>query len=86
MGIIKDMVVTLTQILTKSIVMDVVVADIPPKYIMLLSRQDSKLKGTLQIDMSYATIPLFGGHKILYGENRLAYVVRSQDKLDNHPV
>ena len=61
LGLIKDMVVTLVQIPTKSIIMDVVVVDIPPKFGMFLSRcWDSKIKGTLQMDMSYATIPLFG--------------------------
>jgi hypothetical protein len=35
-GLIKDLSITLAQILTKSMVMDVVVADIPPKYGMLL--------------------------------------------------
>ena len=40
--------------------MDVFVADVPPKFGMLLSRSwASKLKGTLQMDMSYATIPIF---------------------------
>ena len=38
-----------------------VVSDIPPKFDMLLSRSwAAKLKGTLQMDMSYATIPIFG--------------------------
>jgi hypothetical protein len=37
-GMIKDMVVNLAQILAKNILMDVVVVDIPPKYGMLLSR------------------------------------------------
>jgi hypothetical protein len=37
-GMIKDLVVGLAQILAKSILMDVVVTDIPPKYGMLLSR------------------------------------------------
>jgi hypothetical protein len=36
-GLIKDLCITLVQIPTKSMVMDVVVADIPPKYGMLLS-------------------------------------------------
>jgi hypothetical protein len=41
-------------------IMDVVVADIPPKFGMLLSRSwDDKLKGALQMDMSYATMPVF---------------------------
>jgi hypothetical protein len=60
-GLIKDLCITLVQIPAKSMVMDVVVADIPPKYGMLLSRSwGAKLKGTLQLDMSYATIPVFG--------------------------
>ena len=61
LGLIKNLVVTLTQIPAKSIIMYVVVADIPPKFDMLLSRSwDSKLKGTLQMDMSLSTIALFG--------------------------
>jgi hypothetical protein len=60
-GLIKDLCITLVQIPTKSMVMDVVVADIPPKYGMLLSQScGAKLKGTLQLDMSYATVPIFG--------------------------
>ena len=35
-GLIKDMVVTLAQIPAKSIVMDVIVIEIPPKFGMLL--------------------------------------------------
>ena len=67
--------------------MDVVVDDIPPKFgMLLLISWASKLKATLQMDMSYATIPLFGGHRILYREKRLAYMVSSQDKIDNHPI
>ena len=38
LGLIKDLVMTLTQIPAKRIVMDVVVAYIPPKFRMLLSR------------------------------------------------
>ena len=48
LGLIQDLVVTLTQILAKSIIMDMVVADIPPKFGMLLSRSwIAKLKGSL---------------------------------------
>ena len=61
LGLIKDMVISLDQIPTKTLVMDVVVADIPPKFGMLLSRSwATKLKGALQMDMSYATILVFG--------------------------
>ena len=53
LGLIKDMVVTLNKLPTKTILMDVVVADIPPKFGILLSRSwTSKLKGSLQMDMS----------------------------------
>ena len=38
------------------------------------------------MDMSYATIPLFGEHKKLYRENKPAYVVSIQDKPENHPI
>ena len=69
LGLIKDLVVSLAQIPSKSLVMDVVVADIPPKFGMLLSRSwVAKLKGTLQMDMSYATIPVFGEQRRLYRE------------------
>ena len=48
LGPIKDMVVTFTKIPSKTVVMDVVVADIPPKFGVLLSRTwTSKLKGSL---------------------------------------
>ena len=47
-GLIKDMVVSLHQIPEKNLVMDVVVADIPPKFGMLLSRSwEANLQGTL---------------------------------------
>jgi hypothetical protein len=48
MGMIKDPVVTLVQVPVKSILMDVVIANIPPKYGMLLSRSwGAKLGGSL---------------------------------------
>ena len=46
------------------VVMDVVVANIPPKFGVLLSRSwTSKLKGSVKMDMSYATIPVVGGEQ-----------------------
>ena len=67
LGLIKDLCVTLVQYPGKSILMDIVVADIPPKYGMLLSRSwGAKLQGSLQLDMSYATILVFGQPKKLY--------------------
>jgi hypothetical protein len=68
-GLIKDLVMSLSQIPSKNLVMVVVVADIPPKFGMLLSKSwDAKLTGTLQTDMAYATIPVFGQERRLYRE------------------
>ena len=87
LGLIKDLVVTLSLAPFSIIIMDVVVIDIPPKFDMFLFRSwASKLKGTLEMDMAYATIPLFGEHRKLYREKRLAYVVNSQDKPENYPI
>ena len=48
LGLIKDLCVSLVQYPAKTILMDVVVADIPPKYGMLLSRSwGAKLQGSL---------------------------------------
>jgi hypothetical protein len=72
----------------KSVVMDIVVAYVPPKFGMLLSRSwIRKLGGTLDMDLTYDTILVFGGeHKRLYKETQLAYIV--SDKVDptNHPI
>jgi hypothetical protein len=88
LGVIKDMVVTLSQLPMKSVVLDVIVVDIPPKFWMLLSRSwDKKVGGTLQMDLGYATIPVFGGeHRRLYREVRLAYLVSDHQNPSNHPI
>jgi hypothetical protein len=72
----------------KSVVMDIVVADVPPKFGMLLSRSWVKnLGGTLQMDLTYDTIPVFGGeHKRLYREAQLAYIVSDEANPTNHPI
>jgi len=87
LGLIKDLCVSLVQYPTKTILMDVVVADIPPKYGMLLSRSwGAKLQGSLQLDLSYATISVFGQPKRLYRETLMKYVVSSQEKPQNFPI
>ena len=60
----------------KSVMMDVVVADITPKFGMFLLRSWEKaVGGTLQMDFSYSTIPIFGGEqRRLYREVQLAYL------------
>ena len=67
--------------------MDIVVADIPPKYGMLLSRSwGEKLQGSLQLDMSYATISVFGQPKKLYRETLMKYMVSSAARSINYPI
>ena len=77
LGVIKDLVVNLKQLPMKSIMMDVVVVGIAPKFGMLLSRSwEKRVGGTLQMDLSYATIPIFRGEKRrLYREVQLDYLV-----------
>ena len=72
----------------KSIIMDVVVTDITPKFGMLLSRSwAKKVGGTLQMDLSYATKPIFGGeNKSLYRELQYAYIVTDDKNPTNHPI
>jgi ribonuclease HI len=88
LGVIKDLAVSLFQLPMKSVVMDIVVVDVPPKFGMLLSRSwIKKLGGTLQMDLTYATIPVFGGeHKRLYREAQRAYIVSDEANPTNHPI
>ena len=67
--------------------MDVVVADVPTNFGMLLSRSwSAKLKGTMQMDFSYATIPVFGVKRRLYRESRLKYMISSKECPESHPI
>ena len=87
LGLIKDLAITLTQLPMKSMMMDIVVADVPPKFGMLLSRGWIKrLGGTLQNDLSYAIVPVFGGEsRRLYREAQLAYIISDENNPSNHP-
>ena len=61
LGLIKDLIIHLSHIPSKIIVMDIVVVDIPPKFGLLLSHSWSKMLGcTLQMVLTYATIPMVG--------------------------
>jgi hypothetical protein len=77
LGLIKYLVINLSQFPMRSMVMDVVVVDIPPKFSLILSHSRSKrLGGTLQMDLSYAIVLVFLGElKRLYRENQLAYII-----------
>jgi hypothetical protein len=88
LGVIKDLVLTLFQLPMKSVVMDIVVADVPPKFDMLLSRSwIERLGVTLQMDLTYATIVVFGGEqRRLYREAQLAYIISDEANPTNHPI
>ena len=87
LGLIKDLCVSLVQYPNKTILMDVVVANILPRFGMLLSRLwGAKLKGTLQLDFSYATILVFGQLRKLYREKKMKYMITSKEKPVNHPI
>ena len=88
LGLIKDLVVTLAQIIVKSVVLDFVVTDIPPKFGMLLSRSCcAKLGETLQMDMSYAIIHVYGGDQLrLYRELRFVHTICKTNQPRNHPI
>jgi len=72
----------------KNIMMNIVVVDIEPKFGMLLSRLwEKRLGGTLQMDLSYATVPVYGGKSMrLYRENQLAYMISDHNNPTNHPL
>jgi ribonuclease HI len=87
-GVINDLVVTLFQLPMKSVVIDIMVVDVPPKFGMFLSRSWIKrLGGTLHMDLTYATIPVFGGeHRRLYKEAQLAYIISDEADPTNHLI
>jgi hypothetical protein len=79
-GLIKDLRVSLSAFPSISVVMDVVVIDIPDAWGMLLSREwVATLGGILHMDLSYATIPHpEGGFVTLYREPFSRHQVESQ--------
>ena len=72
----------------KSMMIDIVVADVPPKFGMLFSRGWIKrLGGTLQNDLSYATVPVFGREsRRLYRESQPTYIISDERNPSNHPI
>jgi hypothetical protein len=82
------MVVSLEHLPMKSVVMDIVVVDIPPKFGMLLSRMWSKkFGGSLKMDLTYTIILIFmGEHRRLYREVRMIYIVSDHHNPRNHPI
>lgn len=62
LGMIKYLVVNLSQLLVKSVVMEILVADIPARFGMVFYKSwRSKIGGSIKLDLTYAAIPVFGG-------------------------
>lgn len=88
LGLIKDLVVTISKIPVKSVVLNIVFTDIPPKFGMLLSRSRCANRGgSLQMDMSYPTIPVYGAEHIsFYREVIFMNTFFRVDQVRNHPI
>ena len=88
LGLIKDLAITLSHLPMKSMVMDILVADVPSKFGMFLSiGWIKRLGGTLQNDLSHATVPDFGGeNRRLYREAQLAYIISDERNPTNNPI
>ena len=87
LDLIKYLAISLAQIPSKTLVMDVVVVDIPPNFGMLLSRSwATNLNGALQMDMSYATIHVFVEKRRIFREQKLAYMVTNAERPNKHPI
>jgi hypothetical protein len=61
---------------------------VPTNYGMLLSRTwAGNLGGTMQMDMTYATVLIFGGeNRRLYRETKFSYVVSDKNNPKKHPI
>ena len=68
--------------------MDIVVADIPARFGILLSRScGSKIGGSIKLEFTYTTIPVFGGEELrLYCESRFVNMVTKVDGSTNSPL
>jgi hypothetical protein len=76
-GVIKDLKVHLYTYPEVSLSMDVIVIDVPNAWGMLLSRKwAATLGGSLQMDLSYATIPIgYGSYVTLYNHPMIKHHV-----------
>ena len=86
-GLIKDLKVSLARNPDISLLMDVVVIDIPDVWGMFLSKKwGATAGGHVQIDLSYATIPQSDGTPfILYREpNYLSHVIYPRPYYEAH--
>lgn len=75
-GVMKDVEFKLVACPEASYKIDITVVDVPPNYGMLLSRQWLNLiGGHVQLDLSYATIPVNGHEVRIEREPRSLYII-----------
>lgn len=90
LGLIKDLAVSLAQIPSKILVMDVVVADIPLKFEMLLSRSWASGRASSKVRSKWiCRMPpslSSGRQRRLYREQKMAYMVSNAERPNNHPI
>jgi ribonuclease HI len=88
LGVIKDLVISLFQLPMKNVVMDIIVANVPPKFRIILSRSwIRKLGRNLHMDLSHTTIHVFRGEqRRLYREVQLTYIISDEENPTNHPI
>ena len=77
-----------TEVGIPAVFLNISSTKIPPKFGLLFSLSWIKrLGGTLQMDLTYATIPMFGGNtKRLYRENQFTYIISNAKNSTNHPI
>ncbi|KAH9307058.1 hypothetical protein KI387_011462, partial [Taxus chinensis] len=60
----------------RNLKLDVVIVDCPTKWGMLLSRKwAASVGGSVQMDMSFSTIPIEGSLVKLYGEKKMLHLI-----------
>ncbi|KAH9303302.1 hypothetical protein KI387_014885 [Taxus chinensis] len=75
---VKGLVVQLTAYLGRNLKLDVVIVNFLAKWGMLLSRKwATSVGGSVQMDMSYATIPIEGSLVKLYGEKKMLQLIEN---------
>ncbi|KAH9323752.1 hypothetical protein KI387_018391, partial [Taxus chinensis] len=76
LGCVKVLVVQLAAYPGKNLKLDVVIVNFPTKWGMLLSRKWAvSVSGSVQMDMSYATIPIKGSLVKIYGEKKMLHLI-----------
>lgn len=79
-GILKNLEVKIANFLKGAYKVDVTIVDVPPNYDMILSRQWSIVAGgSVQIDLSYSTIPMNGKEIRLEKEPRSNTIIEKLD-------